>query len=99
MHHPFSRMPQILKANLLPVFLALTLTSLISTTAQAAICKELLKKPPQTLWSTPEIYRYLNDIDEAGCKKLEQDEFDRVVDAMETNMVSYTLLEKRLLAG
>lgn len=49
--------------------------------------------------STPEIYRYLNDINEAGCEKLDQEEFNRVVDAMETNMVSDTLLETRLLAG
>lgn len=99
MHHPFSRIPQILKAILLPVFLTLALASLISTPAQAATCKEILKKPPETLWSTPEIYRYLNDINEARCEKLEQEEFDRVVDVMETNMVSYTLLETRLLAG
>lgn len=98
MHHPFSLIPRTLMAALIPALLMLAAAPLLSTPARAATCEKLLKEPPPQLWSTPETFRYLVALNEAGCEKLDREEFDRVVEAMETNMVSYTLLETRLLA-
>ncbi|SIQ49487.1 hypothetical protein SAMN05880590_104342 [Rhizobium sp. RU35A] len=62
-------------------------------------CTRLIGNPPQPLFETGALYRYLKDLDNAQCPKLGQVEFEKFIDPLEVNLVSYVLLESRLAEG
>ncbi len=78
---------------------------LVSTTRQPAElhagetlkrCEDLLKSTPDVLFETAQIYKYLRQLDASDCQPIGQEAFDEMVDRVELNIVSYSLLEERL---
>ncbi|MGV2128888.1 hypothetical protein ACQZ4Q_05010 [Agrobacterium vitis] len=67
--------------------------------SKAADCAEILKNPPQPLFETGVIYKYIVNLDRANCPKLHKPEFDRFIQELDLNLVSYVLLEARLSRG
>ncbi len=61
-------------------------------------CATVLASAPEQLIFTSEIYSFLRELDKAQCPRLAASEFDKIVTTRTLNLVSYSLLEGRLVA-
>jgi hypothetical protein len=83
-----------------PAILCLTLLQSIAG-ASANQTNETCTLPDFTkteFYSTSDTYAFLREIDAiGGCSRLTLDDFDELTNDLELNLVSYTLLEERLV--
>lgn len=65
---------------------------------RAESCSLLGGDPAVDFYSTPDTYAFLRELDEEGCGTVSLDEFEEFTAPLDLNVVSFPLLEERLLA-
>lgn len=60
-------------------------------------CERVLSLAPPTLFLTPDVYAFLGQLDDVACETISAEEFDDFLARTQLNIVSYVLLEERLI--
>ncbi len=76
--------------------IAAVLSVSLSTEAKAGCLLETLDRERPNFYSVPETYKFLDALKRQGCAGISAEDFDRVVNGYQLNLVSFAILEGRV---